>query len=296
MLAHRSAPALNGRGHRVERPADPRSASGLRARAWLAHGFALVTARPRRFAAFVAVTFALVLVVAAIVGAVDPRYERAPNDWGSELVGVWGLVTFLLWIPVGIGTLNQWLKKRRTRRSTAKIDETIRDYARSRSESNVQTISAVVASASTRLVEQRLRRASVRQLVSEGSGELSSYYPDLPRSVKRVANRHYLLASVAVSRHMIGGTPPLTAQHLSKWALMMERWPELAEEIVDRPSLVGELEQRARADGDAASGHCLSELLPEGISEHEELVRLLRDPTSIATIAERLVFALPDRS
>ncbi|HYM54498.1 MAG TPA: hypothetical protein VES97_03990, partial [Solirubrobacteraceae bacterium] len=190
----------------------------------------------------------------------------------------------------------QWLKDRRTRKSTAKIDETIRDNVRSRSESSVETISEAVTSASSRLVEQRLRRANVEQLVSEGSGELSSYYPGLPRSVKRVANRHYLLASVAVSRDMIGGTPPLTAQHLAKWAVVMERWPELATEIIDQPSLAGELERRAKSDEDPSRDRSLSELLPAGISQREELVRLLRDPTSIAAVADRLVFALPARS
>jgi len=296
MLAHRSALASDGHGSRAEEPANPQAASGLHPRALLRHGFALVTSRPRRFASFVAITFALWLVVAAIIGVVDPKAGGNGTDWGDDLVGYWGLLTFLLWTVAGIGTLHQGQKKRRTRKSTAKIDETIRDNARSRSESNVQTISAVVASASSRLVEQRLRRANVEQLVSEGSGELSSYYPDLPRSVKRIANRHYLLASVAVSRNMIGGTPPLTAEHLSKWAVVMERWPELAEEIIDRPSLAGELEQRARSDGEATGATALSGLLPEGLSQREDLVRLLRDPTSIAAIAERLVFALPARS
>jgi ABC-type multidrug transport system fused ATPase/permease subunit len=296
MLAHRSALPPTERGHPSEKPASPRMSNRLRPRAWLARAFAFASARPRRFAAFVGITLALWLVVAAIVGVVDPRSDQSTSGWGNDLIGAWGTVTFLLWIPVGVGTLHQWLRKRRTRRSTAEIDATIRDKARSRSESNVETISQVVTSASARLVAQRLRRANVEQLVSEGSGELASYYPGLPRSVKRVANRHYLLASVAVSRQMIGGTPPLTAAHLSKWALMMERWPDLAEEIIERPLLAGELERRARSDEDACGTHSLSDLLPEQVPQRDELIRLLRDPTSIAAIADRLVFALPAHS
>lgn len=285
------------------RPSDrhggsPRKGNALRL--WLKRAYELVCLRPRRFAAFVGITFVVWLVVVAIVAILDPAYGQNTTDWGNQLVGAWGGITFAVWLVVGAGTVYRWLRARRIRKSTAKIDETIRDNVLSRSESSVDVLKQVVAqsitSASSRLIEQRARRVKVEQLVMEGSGELSSYLPGLPRSVKRVANRHYLLASVAVSRDMIGGAPPLTAQHLAKWAVVMERWPELAEGIIAQPSLAGELERRAKSDGDASGEHSLSALLPEGTSQCDELVRILRDPTSIAAVADRLVFALPSRS
>ena len=285
------------------RPSDRHGGSPRRVHAlrlWLKRAYELVCLRPRRFAAFVGITFVVWLVVVAIVAILDPRYGENTTDWGNQLVGAWGGVTFAVWLVVGAGTVYRWLRARRIRKSTAKIDETIRDNVLSRSESSVDVLKQVVAqsitTASSRLIEQRARRVKVEQLVMEGSGELSSYLPGLPRSVKRVANRHYLLASVAVSRDMIGGTPPLTAQHLAKWAVVMERWPELAEGIIAQPSLAGELERRAKSDGAASGEHSLSALLPEGTSHCEELARILRDPTSIAAVADRLVFALPSRS
>ncbi len=301
MLTNRSpAPPTRGGRPSERHGGSPRAVHALRLRAWLTRAYELVCLRPRRFAAFVGITFVVWLVVVAIVAVLDQRFEQNTNDWGNQLVGAWAGITFLVWLVAGAGTGYRWLRARRTRKSTAKIDETIRDNVRSRRESSVDVLEQVVAqsmtSASSRLIEQRARRVKVEQLVSEGSRELSSYLPGLPRSVKRVANRHYLLASVAVSRDMIGGVPPLTAQHLAKWAVVMERWPELAEGIIAQPSLAGELERRAKSDGNASGEGSLSALLPEGTSHCEELVRILRDPTSIAAVADRLVFALPSRS
>jgi hypothetical protein len=301
MLSERSATGPARGAHPSERPDSSRTARTLRlVRARFVRAYILVCGRPRRFAAFVGITFVVLLIVAAIVAVLDPRYGQGNTDWGSTLVGVLGVTMILAWIGAGAGTFYRWFSNRRARKSTAKIDETIRENVWGSSEARVETITHAVAQsvtkASSRLVEQRVRRATVEELVTEGSGELSSYLPGLPRSVKRVANRHYLLASVAVCREMIGGSPPLTAQHLSKWAVMMERWPELAAEIIDRPTLAGELERGARSDEGPSHDRTLSELLPMGISQREELVRLLRDPTSIAAIADRLVFALPARS
>jgi hypothetical protein len=300
MLTDRSA-ARPTRGERPpERPGSLRATHKLRPRARLARAYELVCGRPRRFAAFVGITLVVWMVVIVIVGVLEPEYVQNTTGWGNRLASAWGGITLLVWTSAGAGMVGRWLDDRRMRKSTVKIDETIRDNVSRPSEASVETIKQVVAqsitTASSRLIEQRVRRVKVEQLVREGRGELSSYLPGLPRSVKRVANRHYLLASVAVSRGMIGGTPPLTAQHLAKWAVAMERWPELAAEIIDRPSLAGELEERAKSDGDASGSGSLSELLPEGISQRGELVRLLRDPTSIAGVADRLVFALPARS
>ena len=301
MLSERSATRPARGAHPSERPHSSWMARTLRLlRVWLARAYTLVCGRPRRFAAFVGVTFVVLLIVAAIVAVLDPSYGQGNTEWGSTLVGVLGVIMILAWIGAGAGTFYLWFRNRRARKSTAKIDETIRENVWGSSEARVETITHAVTqsitTASSRLVEQRVRRATVEELVTEGSGELSSYLPGLPRSVKRVANRHYLLASVAVCRNMIGGSPPLTAQHLSKWAVMMERWPDLAAEIIDRPTLAGELERGARSDEGPSREETLSELLPVGISQREELVRLLRDPTSIAAIADRLVFALPARS
>ncbi|HYM53881.1 MAG TPA: P-loop NTPase fold protein, partial [Solirubrobacteraceae bacterium] len=104
MLANRSAAPPTRPGHSSEKPASPRAVHRLRPRAWLARPYALVCGRPRRFAAFVAITLVVWLIVAAIVGIVDPSYGHSTKGWGEKLVGAWGGITFLVWFPVGAGT------------------------------------------------------------------------------------------------------------------------------------------------------------------------------------------------
>jgi hypothetical protein len=245
----------------------------------------------------VALTFIAWVIVIIIAQALDPNFERSSSDTANVAVAVWGFATFAAWAAVGMGRFIGWLRKTRARRSTAMIDETIREAVGGPTETRLETVRQRVekslGAASDRLFEQRERRLAVERLVSEGASELDLYLPKLPRSVKRVANRHYLLASVAVSRNMIGGTPPLTAQHLGKWAVMMERWPELARKIIEDPSLAGRLERWARADGHPVDRPPLPEL--PSVDRQEDLIQLLSDQTSLDAVAQRLVLALPAR-
>jgi hypothetical protein len=284
-------------------PADqPHAEMSARPHLWrrLRHLYQHICSRPRRFAAYVGITFGLWLLVIVIVTALDPNFSNNDSDWANTLSGIWFVVTVATWPIAGIGTARRQLANRRARKRTAQIDETIRDNIPRPEEASVATIKGVVAEnvseASGRLVEQRARRLKIERLVVDGNLELVSYLPDLPRSVKRVANRHYLLTSVAVSRDMLGGTPPLTAAHLAKWSLIMERWPDVAAEIIERPTFAVALERSAAADS-AATGAPGTSLTAEldglQVDERDELARLLRDPTSLAPVADRLVFAVP---
>lgn len=284
-------------------PADqPHAETSARPHLWrrLKHLYTYISSRPRRFVAYVGITFGLWLLVIVIVTALDPNFNNNDSDWANTLSGIWFVVTVATWPIAGIGTARRQLANRRARKRTAQIDETIRDNIPRPEEASVATIKGVVAEnvsqASGRLVEQRARRLKIERLVFDGNVELFSYLPDLPRSVKRVANRHYLLTSVAVSRDMLGGTPPLTAAHLAKWALIMERWPDVAAEIIERPMFATALERSAAADSNATGVHGTSltaELDGLRVDERDELARLLRDPTSLAQVADRLVFAVP---
>ena len=255
------ATVLNGTSARApsgEAAGDrPRAEALARPHVWrhLKHLYQHICSRPRRFAAYVGITFGIWLLVIVIVTALDPNFENNNSDWANTLSSIWFVVTVATWPILGIGTARRQLANRRARKRTAQIDETIRDNIPRPDEASVETIKGVVAQsvseASARLVEQRARRLKVERLVFDGNLELFSYLPDLPRSVKRVANRHYLLTSVAVSREMLGGTPPLTAAHLAKWAVIMERWPDLAAEIIQRPAFAAELERAAVATSNA---------------------------------------------
>lgn len=259
----------------------------------VARAYDFVQARPRRLAAFFGITFGVWMVIGVIFGE---GTSQESTGTGHTIVGIVGTVMFISWLGVGGDTVRRRLRNRSARKSTVKVDETIRGHGGNLTDTVKEAVEQSVASASSRLIEQRVRRASVERLVSAGSSELAAYLPGLPRSVKRVANRHYLLASVAVSRKMIGGTPPLTAEHLSKWAVMMERWPDLAEQIVEQPRLADQLEQCARIEELSAREQALRPLLERAsVSQRDDadLVRLLRDQTSIAAIVDRLVFARP---
>jgi hypothetical protein len=258
--------------------------------------YEFVCAKPERWFAFVLVSGMLALIVSGVLAAADPKFEKgsgpAPTILGFLLISL-----ALLWVLAGVETLRRWRRRRQRRRSTHEIDETIRGRATSPAQESVETIteevSESVSAAPSKLIEQRARRAKVEQLVSEGEAELAPHLPTLPRGVKRVANRHYLLASVAVSREMLGGTPPVTPRQLGKWALIMECWPELAARIVDKPVLASEAERWAKTRSRSSADGPLAALVPPGSEGLEAMIDLLRDPTEIAGVIERLVHALP---
>src|ERR1700722_10334389 len=50
----------------------------------------------------------------------------------------------------------------------------------------------------------------------------------MPRHAKRLLNRLRLLLFIAHERKMFGGQPALSPRHIGKWAVLCERWPDLA--------------------------------------------------------------------
>ena len=73
------------------------------------------------------------------------------------------------------------------------------------------------------------------------------FLPRVPRSAKRLANHLRLLLAIASQRNMLGGDPMLEAAHLGKWAVLLQRWPELGFAICENPALLADLEKKARA-------------------------------------------------
>jgi hypothetical protein len=250
---------------------------------------------------FAGITLLILGVVTAIVSGVDPTYNSNQNDWGNTLIGVWGLITIMAWIVAAVGTAVRSVQSRRARKRTTRIDETIRDRVPSPDQASVesirQVVEASVSQASQELIDQRARRLKTRRLVLEGRAELSTCLPDLPRSIKRVANRHYLLTSMAVSRNMMGVGSSLTPAHLAKWALIMERWPHVAGEIIEDPACAGELERAAAADARSGDGSGDDALLGAlgglGLHDVRQLSCLLRDGATLAPVADQLAFARP---
>jgi hypothetical protein len=94
----------------------------------------------------------------------------------------------------------------------------------------------------------------------------------LPRDLKRLLNRIRFLLYVANDRDLIAPNGPLTTAAVGKWALLAERWPDLAVAVSSDPPLLSRLEAQSRTpDGYVAA---MKEVVP-GYSRSAELWRVL---------------------
>jgi hypothetical protein len=81
------------------------------------------------------------------------------------------------------------------------------------------------------------------ELMREAQAEVMNYVEPYPRHAKRLLNRLRLLIFIAHERGMFGGDPYLSPRHIGKWAVLCERWPELAQSLSSKPELMVRLEQ-----------------------------------------------------
>lgn len=95
-----------------------------------------------------------------------------------------------------------------------------------------------------KLVEYQVRRHLTEKsaLFTEAESEVLRYLPPLPRNAKRMLNRLRVLLVIAHEREMFDDSSQLTARHIGKWAVLRERWPELAQALAVRPEEMAELE------------------------------------------------------
>jgi hypothetical protein len=94
------------------------------------------------------------------------------------------------------------------------------------------------------LLKERLQRylEDESEIQREAEDEVMRHLEPLPRHAKRLLNRLRLLLYVAHERKMFGGVPLLSPRHIGKWAVLCERWPELAQAICSDPGIMGQLE------------------------------------------------------
>ncbi len=112
----------------------------------------------------------------------------------------------------------------------------------------------VAPEAVTPTLSNVVRESVQRALVGEESevwkiaeAEARLHVPLLPRNAKRLVNRLRLLIYIAQARHMFAAEREPTARRIGKWAVLCERWPELAQVLAGDPALVGRLEETARS-------------------------------------------------
>ncbi len=150
-----------------------------------------------------------------------------------------------------------------TRRTIdAKIDEELRAGKENLSDVEESVVDSLMSRTTTEIILEDLISERIQRRLSDESevtrlmkdAGVMNYVQPLPRHAKRLLNRLRLLLYVAHERRMFGGDPPLKPEHLAKWAVLCERWPDLAEGLVLHPSLMVALE-RKRADDDDERGY-----------------------------------------
>jgi hypothetical protein len=94
------------------------------------------------------------------------------------------------------------------------------------------------------LLRERLQRylEDESELQREAEDEVIQRLEPMPRHAKRLLNRLRLLLFIAHERRMFGGHPVLSPRHIGKWAVLSERWPELAQVLLRSPELMLQLE------------------------------------------------------
>jgi len=99
-----------------------------------------------------------------------------------------------------------------------------------------------------RLILERVQNylENESELQREAEEEVMDFLPPLPRNAKRLLNRLRFLLFVAYARRMFGGEPDLNVKHIAKWAVLSERWPELAQVLSESPEEMKELEGRSK--------------------------------------------------
>ncbi len=111
--------------------------------------------------------------------------------------------------------------------------------------------SSLEAALAEDLVRERIQRrlSNDSEVMMEAEAEVMTYVEPLPRHAKRILNRLRLLIYIAHEREMFGGEPNLSPRHIGKWAVLCERWPELAQALCVQPEMMARLEQDSQYEG-----------------------------------------------
>jgi KAP family P-loop domain len=213
-----------------------------------------------------------------------------------KAVGVVGLILPFLAVASDI---NEVSRSNRRGRVTERIDREIE--SRATETGNPESVkAAVLESEAAReggrgLANQRLERFLVdNQLLRvQAESEVLKFLPAVPRSAKRLANHLRLLLAIASQRNMLGGDPALQPAHLGKWAVLLQRWPEMGSAIRADPAIVADLEKAARSN---SSTNTLTEFVGAGFLDVTDITTataFLKSEPSLAAVAHRLVYCTP---
>ena len=96
-----------------------------------------------------------------------------------------------------------------------------------------------------RLVEQQKQKALVSNeyFREELSWLFVRFLQPLPRNAKRLLNRLRVNQIIAYRRGLFNTEPRVTTQHMGKWLVLMERWPQLGRALAAAPEKMDLLEK-----------------------------------------------------
>lgn len=133
--------------------------------------------------------------------------------------------------------------------------------------------------------------AEKSEAMNEASAQVLLHPPPLPRHLKRVMNRIRLLLVLSAERGILG-VDGLRAAHVAKWALLQERWPELARAVFASPQKEMAALEAAAAAGAQALAVEVERLAP-GVEQEPGLERFLREAPHLSPFMPRLAWMRP---
>jgi len=205
--------------------------------------------------------------------------------WAAFLAGFGAAMVFA--IP-GVAAENRL--EQLTGRKAAEVDSYIREVS-GQANSVEELREAVQLSPAAQLsspafLDQRLQSFLIEDssLRTRAEAAASRFVPALPRAAKRMINQLRLALAVAERRGMFDSISRYQPEHLGKWVVLVERWPELAIRLAARPTELARLESLRGAD----LGRAVAALAPD-LDDYDELCELLECEPQLQLIFDHLV-------
>jgi hypothetical protein len=263
--------------------------------------------RPRKFKllfkspAFrlLAAIFLAIAAVAVVLSIFELVYGGSNSTQNSLIAALPASVA-----AYGSGIVQMWMKSVQARRQRALLDGKLEELS-SRGVTNPGDLDKELTAylktlkpsfldrinpklSASRFIAERIQRyiENESQLQQEAEEEVMKYLPPLPRNAKRLVNRLRLLLFVAYQRRMLGGQPELTARHIGKWAIINERWPEIAQAAAQNPALIETLEKMSDYDNFSA----IAVPYVQGKQEIDELFHFFTTDPKLSSVSYRLIY------
>ncbi|HEX5610496.1 MAG TPA: P-loop NTPase fold protein [Solirubrobacterales bacterium] len=213
------------------------------------------------------------------------------------IAGVTSYKTLALFLAIAImvligaiGTLWVAVDRRRRRRVADRVLATLRENpSQSSDDPDDELLRAAAGEERYKPLAKQLFE-SARTVESSEVEAVESfirrYPPQFPRGAKRMLNHARLLTKIAREREMLDAD--LTPEHLGKWIVLGERWPEFAQRVAQRPSLIRKIETPRSVDLPVPD-------LPadESGETDREFTQLVKGEPKLGAVVERLIYFQP---